>query len=531
MEVVWLFVGWAAVAAQTPKKPPAPPNIVMILADDLGWGDVGFHNSTVATPTMDRLVAEGVELNRHYAHYYCTPSRASLQSGRLPVHLLLALPGPCDRNGAIPYNMTGVAEKLKFAGYETHQVGKWDAGLVTPKHTPHGRGYDTSLSYFGHGNWAWTQKEWGGSETNSTSLPDLSSSSITDLWDTDRPAFELNGSKHEEYLFRDRMLSVIAKATKPLFLQYDSKLAHYPLQAPEEYQREPGVVPDNTRVYHGMVRFLDDQLAAIVGALEPVWNSTLVVFSADNGGFVEAADGPCNTTRRGSGEVGHGTACVNGEFGASNYPLRGGKNSAWEGGIRTVAFASGGFLPLSARGSKLDAIVHVADWYATFCALAGVSPVDNVYPPIDSVNAWPLIIGDATEARASFLVDRDAYVRGPWKYIAPNTTLVDDARGGPVYPNMTSFDDPISTYSRVCGARGCLFNVVDDPFEEHDVVDDNADLVDDLRAELAVQVEAIFTVDHSDDPACLTAARDLYGGFYGPWKDANGKPVRTPRRQ
>ena len=88
---------------------------------------------------MDALVKEGIELNRHYVHMMCTPTRSSFQSGRLPIHVLTQLSSPCDHNGAIPRNMTGIAAQLKKAGYSTHQVGKWDCGMVTPHHTPHGR--------------------------------------------------------------------------------------------------------------------------------------------------------------------------------------------------------------------------------------------------------------------------------------------------------------------------------------------------------------------------------------------------------
>ena len=182
------------------------------------------------TPTIDSLVKEGVELDRHYVHMMCTPSRSALQSGRLPVHVITQLANPCDANGAIPRNMTGLAAKLKLGGYATHQVGKWDAGMVTPHHTPQGRGYDSSLNYFGHGNWAWSEAEWGGSQSHRGPLP---VPGVVDLWDTDRPAASLNGTGHEELLFRARMLSILAAhdQSTPLFLQYDSKLVHYPLQA------------------------------------------------------------------------------------------------------------------------------------------------------------------------------------------------------------------------------------------------------------------------------------------------------------
>ena len=100
-----------------------------------------------------------------------------------------------------------------------------------------------------------------------------------------------------------------------------------------------------------------------------MWEHTLMVFTSDNGGYVKSPRGPCNTTTTtttppAGADIGHGVACFNGEAGANNWPLRGGKYTLFEGGIRAVAFVSGGFVPRSARGSRADGIVHVADWCA-----------------------------------------------------------------------------------------------------------------------------------------------------------------------
>jgi arylsulfatase A-like enzyme len=361
--------------ASARARPAKPPHVLFVVVDDFGWADVGYHRDSptqeVVTPTIDKLVANGIELNRHYVHMMCTPSRASLQTGRLPVHIITKLAGPCDENGAIPRNMTGLAAKLRTAGYATHQVGKWDAGITTPHHTPHGRGYDTSLTYFGHGNWMWTEAEWLGSYDHQADVP---SPTIIDFWDTDKPARHLNGTGYEEDLFRERMLAILHAHDQrtPLFLNYDSKIAHYPLQAPLAYQRRFAFIEDdNRRTYHAMINYLDDQLANITGTMRELgmWDDTLVVLTSDNGGYVKDPKGACNTTMPSSGatppdssDVGHGTACFNGEAGANNFPLRGGKYSMFEGGIRVNAFVSGGFLPHGMRGKRLEGMIHVADW-------------------------------------------------------------------------------------------------------------------------------------------------------------------------
>ena len=112
------------------------PHMLFVLVDDLGYGNVGFNrensptgnDTEVKTPHLDAIVADGVRLTRHYVHRFCTPSRTSLQSGRLPVHVNTGLGDPCADSTGIPQNMTGLAEHLKQQGYVTAMAGKWDAG-------------------------------------------------------------------------------------------------------------------------------------------------------------------------------------------------------------------------------------------------------------------------------------------------------------------------------------------------------------------------------------------------------------------
>ena len=214
--------------------------------------------------------------------------------------------------------------------------------------------------------------------------------------DTDKPANTLNGTKYEEAIFRDRMLSILHEhdQTTPLFLTYTSKLCHYPMMAPEEYQELPrikAITQDNRRVYHAMVAYLDDQLANITNTMKALgmWENTLMVLTSDNGGYVKAESGPCNSSGYGglaSSDVGHGTSCFNGEAGANNWPLRGGKYSNYEGGLRVNAFVSGGFVPLARRGVKLEGTIHIADWCVlVFCVcstLSTSSSPTSALPPL-----------------------------------------------------------------------------------------------------------------------------------------------------
>eukprot|EP01062_Namystynia_karyoxenos_P052672 TRINITY_DN422_c0_g2_i3.p1 TRINITY_DN422_c0_g2~~TRINITY_DN422_c0_g2_i3.p1 ORF type:complete len:569 (+),score=189.30 TRINITY_DN422_c0_g2_i3:107-1708(+) len=528
-------VGLAALLAAgahggTPMPPK--PHIFMVIVDDFGWAEVGYHRSDVgqvSTPTIDSLVKEGVELNRHYVHMSCTPTRASYQSGRLPVHMTTVLAGPCDINGAIARNVTGVAAKLKQAGYMTHHVGKWDAGMVTPHHTPQGRGYDTSLNYFGHANWMYSEIEWGFSRHNWTAYPDRAG--LVDFWDTDKPAKDLAGTQYEEFLFRDRVISILRNhdQSKPLYLNYCSKVAHYPLQSPREYQEKFSFIENpNRRMYHSMVNVLDDNLKNMTDTMRELgmWDRTLMVLTGDNGGYVLAPEGGCNVTDfsgSDSDDVGHGTCCFNGEAGANNWPLRGGKYAPFEGGIRVNAFASGGFLPPAVRGTRLDSIIHVADWYGTFCALAGVDQTDHWaaasgIPPVDSVNVWPMLSGaNATAPRTHFLVLKNLIVAGKWKYAQGE--MIEANWGGPRYPNASTMDDPISNYTLQCPDSGCLFDLEADVTEHNEVSAQHPDVVAEMKQLLEQEAKTIWHVSHKKDPDCDALCRMRYGNYYGPFRE------------
>ena len=145
----------ALTAARAAAQPP--PNILMVLSDDVGWGNVGWHREAnfreVQTPNLDSLVTQGIELTQMYTFKYCSPTRSALQSGRNPIHvnILNVLgahnPNTTDTSGysGVALNMSTIPEKMRAAGYIPHAVGKWDVGGATLKQTPVGRGYESWL--------------------------------------------------------------------------------------------------------------------------------------------------------------------------------------------------------------------------------------------------------------------------------------------------------------------------------------------------------------------------------------------------
>ena len=482
------------------------PHIVFMMVDDWGWANVGYHldNSSkeVVTPNIDGIVKEGLQLDQHYVFNWCSPSRSAFLSGRVPIHVNDIVTSetaynpddPVSGFDGIPRNMTGIASKLKKGGYVTHMVGKWDAGMATPDHTPQGRGFDSSLSYFYHANDYYTEE--AGS---------CHKSHVVDLWDTDKPAYNLNGTgpdgNYEEGLFKERILKIINNHDKstPLFLYYAAHIVHKPYQVPESYLNKFNFIDEQyRRVYLAMVNYLDDVVGEIVQALKDkgLWDNLLFVASSDNGG----------PERKG--------------FGGNNFPLKGGKWTDWQGGVRVNSFATGGYLPEKMRGQKTEGYIHIADWYSTFCALAGVDPTDDraakaKLPPIDSLNVWPLISGqNSTSPRVDIPISNTTLISGDYKILVGN---VDQAGWtGPVYPNTTK-PSGISAVEK-CGKSGCLYNIQEDPEERKNLADTMPDMLKEMQMKLEKYSSGRFNPDRGNSwPGACDIATKTYNGYWGPF--------------
>jgi len=212
---------------------------------------------------------------------------------------------------------------------------------------------------------------------------------------------------YEDLLFSRRATTVIqrhadTRPQDPFFLFYSPHAVHEPLQVPKHwYDRFPDVDHERRRRYRAMVSFLDDAVGNITDTLQSntgMWEKTVLVFASDNGGPIYRYGSP----------------------GANNHPLRGGKASNWEGGIRVNSFVSGGMVPAKMRGKKLDGLVALWDWYATFASLAGVDPTDESaarlgLPPVDSVSVAAYVMGTASQSpRRSFMLGAPDGWRDIW---------------------------------------------------------------------------------------------------------------------
>lgn len=502
--VLFLFFD-VSKSATLKSDQPSKPHIIFMMVDDWGWANVGYHLNTtskeVVTPNIDNLVKEGVQLDQHYVFNWCSPTRSAFLTGRVPIHVndvttsetAYNSKDPVSGFDGIPRNMTGIGTKMKEGGYATHQVGKWDAGMATPDHTPQGRGFDTSLNYFNHANDYYTETAGSCDRTQ-----------IVDLWDTDKPASALNGTgpdNYEEGLFKQRILQIIEKhdPSTPLFLYYAAHIVHRPYQVPDDYLKKFDFIDEQyRRVYLAMVNYLDDVVGEIVQALKAkgLWDNLLFVASSDNGGPERSG------------------------FGGNNYPLKGGKWTDWQGGVRVNSFASGGYLPKAMKGQKIDKYIHIADWYATFSALAGVDPTDKraakaTLPPIDSLNMWPLISGqNDTSPRVDIPISNSTLISGDYKILVG--TVEQAGWTGPVYPNTTK-PSGIAAVEK-CGTSGCLYNIIDDPEERYNLADKMPDVLKEMQKKLEKYQASRFNPDRgsSSQLACDTALK-TYHGFWGPF--------------
>ena len=358
----------AAVAAHSAAA--KPPHLVVVLADDLGWYDTSVHNPGAPTPSLKALADEGLILERHYVFRYCSPTRRSLLTGRFPTSISSVQPdGDKLCSDFLPLAATTLGEKLQTAGYVSHFIGKGHLGYATTDHLPIHRGFASHFGFL------------AGSETYAHGGGDANASAgAHDLWRDAGPArSDVPRMTYSTDAYAARFVEIASShdPSSRLFVYFSVQNVHAPYQDPPEDDRG-GPWPDfklcPNCTYAQMLWRLDAAVANATDALRRhgLWDETLLLFTADNGGI-----GPY----------------------ANSHPLRGHKHDPWEGGTRATAFLAGGFLPDALRGQSTGAkLVHVADWYPTFCALAGTDPTDDavfdgIIRPIDGVDVWPMLTG------------------------------------------------------------------------------------------------------------------------------------------
>jgi arylsulfatase A-like enzyme len=365
------------------------PNIVYILADDLGWKDVGFHGGSIRTPNLDRLAAGGAVLNALYAQPYSTQTRAALMTGRYPMRYGLQTLSimPSSRFG-LPEEERTLGQALKEAGYSTAFIGKWQLGHARPELWPTRRGFD----YF-----------YG---TLSGQVDAARKKSAKADWRRNEQPLREDG--YVTTLLAKDAVRLIERhdGARPLLLLLSFTAPAAPYGAPKEFMEQYRELSDPAqRNYAAAVAALDHAVGEVFAALErhQMLGNTLIVFHSDNGGALPTK------YPTGDGDVQ--------DFAADNGIYREGRGSLYEGGVRVVAllFWDGKIKPKT----TVLPLLHVTDMYATILKLAGASLEQS--KKLDGMDVWPVIAEGQLSPRKQVLINVEdfggALRIGEWKLI------------------------------------------------------------------------------------------------------------------
>lgn len=413
------------------------PNVLFILADDLGWGDVSFHNSQIKTPNIDRLAQTGVELQQHYVCPVCTPTRISLLTGIYPSRFGQHATVPSNEP-VLPDNFRTMASMFKSCGYSTGLFGKWHLGSDV-KYIPNNYGFDYSYGSIAGGVDPYTHlyKEGQYSKT-----------------------WHRNGEFIDEYghvsdLIINEAQDWISNQSTPWFCYVPFTAVHTPINAPENWiskywleKFDADADRDRSyKIYAAYTSHMDHCVGQLVEKLKILnqLDNTIIIFASDNGastknGFQDTALYPGR----------HDDMPRTG----SNYPLHGNKAQVFEGGIRTPACISwAGKL----KPRKHNLPIHIADWLPTFASILDHDLGNEI--SLDGQDISSIIFDDVDTDYQRTLYwnlnhSRFAVRKGDWKLIVRED----------------------ETY---------LFDIKNDPLEERNQVINHPEIVESLKTTLA----------------------------------------------
>jgi len=427
-----IFLAVGVLAAEERK----PPNFLLILTDDHGYGDVStYHESDVRTPNIDRLAAEGMLFTTMRSNAtVCSPSRAALLTGRYPDRV--GVPGvirtvPADSWGYFAPGVPTLADELKGRGYHTAIVGKWHLGLESPN-TPNERGFDLFQGFLGDMMDSYTTHRRQGHNYMR------------------RNGEEIDPAEHATDLFSDWAAEYLheraAHREQPFFLYLAYNAPHFPIEPPAEWlartkERLPAL-DEGRQKNVALIEHLDGGIGRVLAALKKAGleENTVVAFTADNGGSLPHRQ--------------------------NNTPWRDGKQSHYDGGLRVPFLVR---WPAGLKGGQRSDYAGLSfDLFPTFLELAGGQPSEE----LDAVSLVPILKGEGTAAeRDLYFVRREggpvyggksyeAIIRGEWKLMQ---------------------NDPYSPLE--------LYNLREDPQEERNVAATNRKIVNELSGALRGHIQ------------------------------------------
>lgn len=440
----------------------AKSNIVILLADDLGWGDVGYHDPQVVTPNIDAIATHGVELDRFYVNPTCSPTRASLLTGQFSTTHGVNGPMQWHSKEGLPLEWQTLPGYLKRAGYQTHLVGKWHLGNASTAYWPQQRGFD---SFYGHLN--------GG-----VGYFDHVFSGGLD-WQKDGVTLREEG--YTTQLIQDAAIDLIENRSaedEPLFLFVSFNAIHTPIEEPQD----PSAENQGRATLLNMISSLDSAVGKILDSLmqRPWGKDTVIIFASDNGGsspkpwLIEMLIPPLRDGY------------------SSNGVLKQGKGSVFEGGIRVPAAI---WWPNKLESDEpLSEVVHIADLLPTLLDF-----MELEVPNVDGRSLKGLLLEGSPLKPHPFVVANfgsEAMIDWPWKIVREGSL--------PITPEWLKSD------------TWYLYNIESDPSEVVDVQENFPERFERMRSTL-LHMPRRESVQFSTDQSW-----DTFGGeeTRAPWADA-----------
>ena len=449
------------------------PNILIILADDLGWNDVSYHGSEIKTPNIDKLISLGVELDRFYVQPTCSPTRAELMTGKSAMKLGITRPISKNQKLGLGLEEKILPQYLKELNYSTYLLGKWHLGSYIPDYFPTRRGFDYFYGYLTGGIGYWDHIHGGGHD-----------------WQRNEVGLREDG--YVTQLIKNDTLKIIDNHdfTNPIFLNVNFGAPHIPNEAPKESVLKFSYIEDETRRLHAaMVHEMDNAIGEIIAALkkENVLKNTIVMFASDNGGLtpdvklnpsflsIPKKIGVCDTKNRFGIKI-FQWICENYSGGSSNKPLPEGKMSVSEGGIRVPAVI---WWPGKFENSKSENFFTMMDVLPTI---------------LDLINYKNEIEVDGV-SRVSSLNDNDNSESS--KYVVTN--IIND--------KFAVIEMPYKLITSADGDQ--LYNILDDPSENLNIASENQEIVLELKNTLS---QWKFGENRSLPISAVFKDPDLFGG-------------------
>ena len=480
------------------------PNVIFILADDLGFNSIGNEDLDLdfATPFLSKLAKKSITIQNYYTQESCTPARAALLTGRYPLSLGMQLTSiNAYATNALNKDETLLSDVLQEGGYTSYHLGKWNLGHFHPRYLPTARGFDYSLGYMDGQTYYWSKKN-----------PRLSQ--FTDLMYGNTSCYSgydgVDRHDYSTFLYRDKAINTIKShdyQASPMFLYLALQAVHDPFYDYDNF--ESGIPSDylsdgmydtiisevkgrKRRQYAMALTLLDEAVESVYDALdnEGQLDNSYVIFTSDNGG------------------------CYGG--GGKNGEYRGGKGSLYEGGTKVDAFIYSPIFSSSLRGSQYKGLMHVSDWMPTILDMADLSYTAATGYELDGVSHWGYLNSkddDGVYPRSYLLYNYIVDVGGKDFSLDSNAPvavrnqdgfkLIHSYVGNPsteYYDYDTILDDDSTMNLKwectqsdsMSGGeyKMMLFDLSSDPYETTDLYDDPT--YAEIKADLYAQIDAAY---------------------------------------